>query len=217
MNLRTSSRLLVAAALLSGTALFLQARAGSEVFPSREPLIALPETLGVWTGTNIEISQEIRDILGNGEFLQRVYHNPSDDQPPVDLFLAYFPSQRAGDTIHSPKHCLPGAGWLPLESARVPIAPAGRAPFVVNRYIVGKGAERQLVLYWYWAHDRAIASEYWAKFYLVADSIRMNRSDGALIRVNTLMGHGETPDQAQLRLMSLVDSLVPLLDKYVPR
>jgi EpsI family protein len=215
--MRISPRLVLAAALLAGTAIFLHARAGNEVFPTRQSLAALPEKLGPWTGTNIEISQEVRDILGNGEFVQRVYQYPSDDQPPVDLFMAYFTSQRAGDTIHSPKHCLPGAGWLPLESKRVSIAPAGRAPFVVNRYIVGRGVDRQLVLYWYWAHERAVASEYLAKFYLVADSIRMNRSDGALVRVNTLMAPGETIEHAQQRLISVVDPLLPLLDQYIPR
>ena len=212
-----NARLILAAILLAGTALFLQARAGSEVFPTRHVLTAFPEELGPWSGTDIEISQEIRDILGNGEFLQRVYQIPSNNLPPVDLFMAYFPSQRAGDTIHSPKHCLPGAGWLPIESGRVAISPPGHAPFIVNRYIVGKGEDRQLVLYWYWAHDRAVASEYWAKFYLVADSIRMNRSDGALVRVNTLMLPGETTEHAQQRLMSMVDPLVPLLDQYVPK
>ena len=212
-----NARLILAAILLAATALFLQARAGSEVFPARQVLTAFPEELGPWRGTDIEISQEIRDILGNGEFLQRVYQIPSNNLPPVDLFMAYFPSQRAGDTIHSPKHCLPGAGWLPIESGRVAISPTGHAPFIVNRYIVGKGEDRQLVLYWYWAHDRAVASEYWAKFYLVADSIRMNRSDGALVRVNTLMLPGETTEHAQQRLMSMVDPLVPLLDRYVPK
>ena len=217
MSFRARSHLLVAAALLAGTALLLHLRAGSEVLPPRQPLSTLPEKLGPWTGTDIEISQDIRDILGNGEFLQRVYQDPSGDQPPVDLFIAYFPSQRAGDTIHSPKHCLPGAGWLPLESGRVPIVPARRAPFVVNRYVVGKGPDRQLVLYWYLAHDRTIASEYWAKYYLIADSIRMNRSDGALVRLNTLMSRGETPAHAQQRLMSMADPLIPLLDQYIPR
>ena len=214
---RLNARLLVAVTLLAGTALFLQTRAGSEVFPPRQPLENVPEKLGSWTGSDVEISQEVRDILGNGEFLQRVYFPDSKDQPPVDLFIAYFPSQRAGDTIHSPKHCLPGAGWLPLESSRISIQPSGGPPIVVNRYIVGKGESRQLVLYWYWAHARAVASEYWAKFYLVADSIRMNRSDGALVRVNTPMVEGETVEHAQERLMSVVDSLNPLLDRYIPR
>lgn len=215
--IRLNTRLIVATLLLAGTALFLQTRAGSEVFPPRQPLQNVPEQLGQWTGTDVEISQEVKDILGNGEFLQRVYRSDSANQPPIDLFIAYFPSQRAGDTIHSPKHCLPGSGWLPLESSRISIAPSGASPFTVNRYIVGKGEARQLVLYWYWAHSRAVASEYWAKFYLVADSIRMNRSDGALVRVNTPMIEGETTEHAQERLMSVVDSLNPLLNRYIPR
>src|SRR5271165_1813028 len=66
----------------------------------------------------------------------------------------------------SPKHCLPGAGWHPTESSRISISLPGIAPFEANRYVIAKGDERELVLYWYWAHDRALASEYWAKFYL---------------------------------------------------
>jgi len=135
----------------------------------------------------------------------------------VDLFLAYFPSQRAGDTIHSPKNCLPGAGWSPVEARRISIALPGRAPFPANRYVIAKGSERQLVLYWYWAHERAVASEYLAKFYLVADSIRMNRSDGSLVRVTTPLNAGETADAAQARLLAFAANVVPLINPYVPR
>src|SRR4029078_12649298 len=141
------------------TAILLQARGKNEVFPARVPLSQLPHDVGGWSATDIPIAQEERDVLGPGDFLLRVYQNKQMLEPTVDLFVAYFPTQRAGDTIHSPKHCLPGAGWLPVPSARSSITPAGRPPFDVNRYIVGKGTERQLVLYWYWAHDRAVASE----------------------------------------------------------
>jgi EpsI family protein len=163
------------------------------------------------------MQQDVLDILGPGDFLQRFYENTSVSQPYVDLFLAYFPSQRAGDTIHSPKHCLPGAGWLPTESSRISISLAGRAAFEANRYVIAKGDERQLVLYWYWAHDRALASEYWAKFYLVADSIRLNRSDGALVRVITPLLPGESAETAQQRLLSFAGNFVPRLDRYIPR
>ena len=74
-----------------------------------------------------------------------------------------------------------------------------------------------LVLYWYWAHNRAVASEYSAKFYLVTDSIRMHRSDGSLIRVTTGMGRNESIDSAQQRLLSFAKEIVPLMDRYVPR
>jgi len=214
---KSNWRFAVTAVLLAITAIFLQARGRNEILPSREPLASLPHQLGEWTGTDVPMQQDVRDILGPGDFLQRFYENTSASQPYVDLFLAYFPSQRAGDTIHSPKHCLPGAGWLPTESGRISISLPGRVPFEANRYVIAKGDDRQLVLYWYWAHDRALASEYWAKFYLVTDSIRLNRSDGSLVRVITPWLPGEAAEVAQQRLLSFAGNVVPRLDRYIPR
>jgi EpsI family protein len=210
-------RFAVTAVLLATTVTFLQARGHIEILPGREPLASLPYQLGEWTGTDVPMQQDILEILGPGDFLQRSYESTTTNQPYVDLFLAYFPSQRAGDTIHSPKHCLPGAGWLPTESGRISISLAGRPAFGANRYVIAKGDERQLVLYWYWAHDRALASEYWAKFYLVADSIRLNRSDGALVRVITPLPPGESVETAQQRLLSFAGNIVSRLDRYIPR
>jgi EpsI family protein len=157
------------------------------------------------------------EVLGPGDFLLRVYQDQAAQQAPIDLFIAYFPSQRAGDTIHSPQHCLPGAGWTPIENTPMQLTMPGHAPFPVNRYIIAKGDARQVVLYWYWAHDRGVASEYWAKFYLVADSIRMNRTDGALVRISTPMYRGETVDDAMQRIMPFSNSMTPLLESYIPR
>ena len=83
--------------------------------------------------------------------------------------------------------------------------------------MIAKGDDRMLVLYWYLAHDRAVASEYWAKFYLVADAMRLNRSDGSLLRVTTPLGRGESIEAAQQRLLSLAGNVTPLIDRYVPR
>jgi EpsI family protein len=210
-------RSITAAALLTMTAIFLQARGHHEILPNRQPLASLPYQVGPWVGTDVPMDQDVREILGPGDFLQRFYENTSATQPAVDLFLAYFPSQRTGDTIHSPKHCLPGAGWSPIESGQVPLSFPGRASFQANRYVIAKGDDRQLVIYWYWAHDRAVASEYWAKFYLVTDSIRLNRSDGSLVRVITPMLPGEGANASQQRLLSFSGNLVPLLDAYIPR
>jgi EpsI family protein len=214
---KTDWRFVITVALLATTAIFLQARGQHETLPSRQPLASLPYQLGDWAGTDEAMQHDVLDILGPGDFLQRFYENTSVRQPYVDLFLAYFSSQRTGDTIHSPKHCLPGAGWLPLESGRISISLPGRAPFEANRYLIAKGDDRQLVLYWYWAHDRALASEYWAKFYLVADSIRLNRSDGSLVRVITPLLPGEGVDVAQQRLLSFAGNVVRQLDRYIPR
>ena len=213
----SSSRFILAAALIASAAIFLQARGRNEVFPPRLPLQSFPTQLSAWTGTDIAIQKDVLEVLGPGDFLLRVYQNPAEKQPFVDLFIAYFPSQRTGDTIHSPKHCLPGSGWLPVESSRVTLSLPGHGAFPANRYVIAKGDSRQLVLYWYWAHDRGVASEYWAKFYLVADSMRMNRSDGALVRITTPMHSGETAEAAQQRLLPFAGDVAPLLDNYIPR
>jgi EpsI family protein len=215
--MKAQARFIIALVLLVGTALLLQARNRGEIFPARKSLSAFPEQLGKWTGTEVEIGKEIRDVLGPGDFMLRVYRPDDNSQPSTDLFIAYFPSQRAGDTIHSPKNCLPGAGWSPIDSTRIALSVAGHSPFPVNRYVIAKGSDRLLVLYWYWAHDRAVASEYWAKVYLVTDSIRMNRSDGALVRMNTRMLPGESVDTAMARLTPVAAQVVPLLNQYIPQ
>jgi EpsI family protein len=215
--MRVHPRFLVAVVLLAGTALLLQARSRNELSPPRPPLASFPEQLGNWAGTDVEISQDVRDVLGPGDFLLRVYRSDDETKPYTDLFIAYFPTQRAGDTIHSPKNCLPGSGWTPVDSHRITLSVDGHAPFVVNRYVISKGSDRQLVLYWYWAHNRAVASEYWAKIYLVTDSIRMNRSDGSLVRITSRMLPGESADSAVQRVLPFAGKVVPLLNQYIPQ
>ncbi len=207
-------RFALAAVLIAVTAILLRAR--SEIIPNPPPLSSFPARLANWDSTNIELDQDTLEVLGAGDFLERAYRDPNRNLPYVDLFLAYFASQRAGDTIHSPQNCLPGSGWAPIENTRVMLSPAGHAPFSANRYVISKAGERELVLYWFWAHDRGVASEYWAKYYLVKDSIRMNRSDGALVRLVTPMLPGESAEEAQQRLSPFTASIVPLLDNYIP-
>lgn len=213
--MRAHWRFLVSVALLGGTVLLLRARNGAEILPPRSPLGSFPRTLGPWTSTDIPVAQDVREVLGPGDFLLRSYNLAEGGG--VDLFIAYFPSQRTGDTIHSPKNCLPGSGWTPVRSDRVTIAVPGQAPFLVNRYVIAQAQQRQLVLYWYWAHNRAVASEYAAKFYLISDSIRMHRTDGSLVRLTTPIAENQSIESAQETLLSFSSQVVPLLNTYVPR
>lgn len=208
-------RFAFAAVVLTCTAIVLDVRRNYEVLPPRQPLDSLPYQLGVWHGLDMPIASDVRKVLGQGDFLARRYRDASYAPSGVDVFMAYFPSQRSGDTIHSPQHCLPGDGWSPLESGRVLLAWPGQEPFPANRYLIAKGNDRALLLYWYWAHGRALANEYWAKYYLVADAIRLNRTDGAMIRVSTPVG-GETVDTAQQRLVAFTAELVPIINHYAP-
>ena len=109
------------------------------------------------------------------------------------------------------------SGWAPRENTRIDLQMPGHSPFPVNRYIIAKGDSRELVLYWFWAHNRGVASEYWNKFYLVSDSIKMNRSDGSLIRIISPVQPGETIAAAQQRITPFVNQVLPLLNDYIPR
>ena len=208
-------RFALAVALLLGTAVFLQARHKTEIVPQSKPLTGFPAAVGDWQGRGLPMSDSVRQVLGPGDFLSRVYTRPG--QPYVDFFIAYFPSQQAGDTIHSPKNCLPGSGWTPMKAERLQITVPGRPRILANRYIIAKGADRQLVLYWYQAHGRTVASEYWAKIYLVLDALRMNRTDGSLVRVLTPITPNETEATAEQRVVSFASLAAPYLDDHIPR
>ena len=214
MKVSATGRFLIVAALLAGTAGLLQARRKMELIPKREPVRSFPIQLGSWRGQDQRISDDVLAILGPGDFVSRIYTQAG--QPFVGFFLAYFPSQQTGDTIHSPKNCLPGSGWMPVESAQIVIAGNNGRFVQTNRYIIQKGIDRQLVVYWYQAHGRAVASEYWSRFYLVADALRMNRTDGALIRIITPIQEGEAWEIAQQRAVSFAQQVLPSLDNYVP-
>jgi len=201
--------------MLAAAALFLHARSHPERLPPHQELASFPHQLAGWTGRDLGIDPSVREVLGAGDFLSRIYVRPG--QPYIELFIAFFPSQRTGTSIHSPKNCLPGSGWSPLASGEIRLPTPVGDPVPVNRYVIGRGLDRQLVLYWYQAHNRSVASEYWAKFYLVADAIRMNRTDGALVRIVTPVADGESLDQAQQQATDFAQHLRPLLDAYIPR
>jgi len=209
-------RFVVTALLLAATALLLAARSGSEVIPAHTPLASFPQELQGWNSTTLDLDKDTRAVLGPGDFLLRQYSNNARSEP-VTLFIAYFATQSTGDAIHSPKNCLPGSGWAPIQADRIDVNVPGHSPFPANRYVIAQGEERELVLYWYWAHDRGVASEYAAKFYLVADSIRTHRSDGSLVRLSTPLERGESIESAQKLLLSFAGNIVPLMNNYVPR
>lgn len=209
-------RLLPVLLLIAGTAALLQAHERPEVVPPHKSLSDFPMQISSWSGTPLSLSADELSVLGPGEFLLRDYQRTATE-PIVNLYAAYFPSQRTGDTIHSPKNCLPGSGWVPDESSQLLITTAPGQSILVNRYIVSKELSRDLVLYWYQAHGRVTPSEYWAKVFLVSDAIRMNRTDGALLRIVTEIPSDTTVDAAQSRAVAFAHQIIPLLDGYIPR
>ena len=206
----------IVAVTMLATAIALQAHSNTEIIPPHQPLSSLTSQIDGWTGTDSSLSPEELDILGHPEYLLRTYESASQEQPWFNLYVVYFPSQRAGDTIHSPDHCLPGAGWIPTSREVIRLARLDGSSIPVNRYVVSKLLERRLVLYWFQAHGRVVSSEWSSKYYLISDSIHMNRSDGGMVRLMTPMLEGESADAAQARMMKLGSQFLPLLDSYIP-
>ena len=201
--------------LLAGTALILHARGDTDLIPAREPLSQLPRTILGGTGSDQPIDQETLDVLGAGDFLSRVY-TQSGGAHPVGLFIGYFPTQRTGQTIHSPKNCLPGSGWVFESSNSVDLIDVSGKSHRVGEYIITNGTVKQFVIYWYQAHGRSIADEYMAKFYMILDAIRTNRTDGALVRVITPISSGEDISTAKNRAEKFTAQLAPLLPRFIP-
>jgi len=190
-----------------------------EPVPPRASFDGFPMLVGDWRGVQQPpFEKNILAVLGVDDYLARAYYAPGGSG--VGLYIGYYGSQRQGDTMHSPLNCMPGAGWEPVSHSMLPvsIAAAGSAPasqIVVNRYVIQKGLDRQLVLYWYQSHGRVVASEYWGKFYLIRDAMRLNRTDGALVRVIAPIENENEPN-AEAAAVGFVKALFPLLGSYLP-
>lgn len=201
--------------MLAGTALILQARRKTDRVPVSEPLSHFPQRIAESVASDLQIDQETLAVLGAGDFLSRVYTN--DGQvPPIGLFIGYFPSQRTGATMHSPRNCLPGSGWTFESSQYIDLRDARGKMHQVGEYIIANGGNRQFVIYWYEAHGRSVANEYTAKIYMITDAVRLNRTDGALVRVTTPISSGEGTGGARDRAEAFVGQLAPLLPRFIP-
>jgi EpsI family protein len=160
-----------------------------EVFP-KQPLERFPIAFAGWKGFDVPLEPRIVRALGADDYLSRIYLG--NDPESVDLYIAYYARQRIGITIHSPKNCLPGGGWQPISASLISVSMPDGSRRLVNAYLVEKGPERDLVLYWYQLHGRIVASEYWSKLYTVLDAAYLRRTDEALVRIVTRSGNNES-------------------------
>jgi len=173
----------VVTVLLIAQAALLYSSIRPEAVPPGRPLAEFPKILGSWQLQQEGVVEpEILETLNADDILTRTYVDPSAGVG-ANLFIASFRSQRTGKAPHSPKNCLPGSGWEPLDSSEIQADFGGGVVIPVNRYVVAHGESRSLVLYWYQSRDRAVANEYKAKFWVVADAMRYNRTDSALVRI----------------------------------
>ena len=199
--------------LLLGATIGLRILSHGEAVPARQSLSNFPLKFGAWLGREIPIEADVLKVAGVDDYLSRVYESPGKE--PISVYIGYYQSQRTGHLIHSPKNCLPGSGWEPIRSGRVTLTSPEGIQVPVNLYVIENGLRRQLVLYWYQTHGRIIASEYSAKAYMVLDSIRMNRTDAALVRVITPLDRSETVSLERAR--QFANELLASSDQYLPR
>jgi EpsI family protein len=200
--------------LLVCASLAIHARESTtEVLPPHLSLSQFPVDLGAWHGRDLALDPDVVSTLGPGQFLLRNYG--ALGKPPTNLFI-YYPSLARENNLHSPRNCLPGAGWTPIRSARMQIQRENGPPIDVNRFIVGKGRERVLVLYWYQGRGRVIPSEFWAKYFLFRDAVLKNRTDSALVRIVQPLTNVDEEPAAERQAVAFVQQILPILNSYIP-
>jgi EpsI family protein len=207
-------------ALIVTLVLFTQAGvfygfARSEKTPDYRPFNTFPEQLNGWKlAQKGVITDDVKTVLRGDDYISAWYSDSSDRI--ADLFVAFFKSQRYGQAPHSPKNCLPGSGWIWTVSDEIPVSIPGRAePIKVNRYIIAKGDAKSVVLYWYQTRDRVVASEYKAKIFVVADAMRYNRTDTALVRVVVPVRDGKE-QVAEATGVDFIKAFFSTLRSYLP-
>jgi EpsI family protein len=181
----TPARWLASIGLLGATLLYLQFFIAAERVLPRTPLASFPVMVEGWRSAESEIlDDDVLDILKPSDYLVRRYMDSSGKT--VSLYIGYWESQRKGAQMHSPKNCLPGGGWEPIEATRmrIPVL-GGERSIEVNRYLLQKGEETMIVLYWFQSQGRATSSELHAKIDLVRNAMLYHRSDGAIVRVSS--------------------------------
>ena len=204
--------------LLAGSAIasnFIQER--EDIIPARKAFLNFPLQLGKWQGRNDYLSQYYLDELKLTDYAIINYAQPESGSS-INFYSAYYQSQRRGVAVHSPKACMPGDGWQITDFGQrnFPDITVDGDPLELNRAVIQKGESKQLVYYWFQQHGRTLTNEYLVKWYLFYDSLIMNRTDGALIRLVTSVGNTEDIEKADQRLQAFMKQLVPELQGYIP-
>jgi exosortase D (VPLPA-CTERM-specific) len=202
--------LLLSIVLLAGATISAQVLGDrEETSPDHISFINFPMQLGEWSGQHNKLEGDIIRKLGMDDYLMVNYKHPNQ-RLPVNLYIAYYSSQRKGVSPHSPRVCIPGGGWEISELKRIEVNghPA-------NRVIIQKGENRQIVYYWFQGHGRIVANEYINKWYLFLDAVFKNRTDGALVRYVTAVLPNETIEAADERVLELMIKADVELPTYI--
>jgi exosortase D (VPLPA-CTERM-specific) len=186
----------------------------TEIIPERQRFAAFPQDLGSWVGHASSLDARTSKALGLDDYLLSDYRRVGGGQV-VNVYVAYYSTQRNGYSPHSPLVCLPGGGWLISQFARTTYRDVN-SEWPINRAIIERDGTRELVYYWFDERGRKIANEYWSKWYLLLDAVIKNRTDGALVRVITQIEPAESEENADQRLKLFIKESAPTLEAYLP-
>jgi EpsI family protein len=188
----------------------------AEIVPDRTGFIEFPMQLGAWSGHSQSLERIYTDQLKLDDYLLADYNDGAG--LPVNLYMAYYNSQRKGEAVHSPRSCLPGGGWQlrDFDQRTIPGITIDGRPLRVNRTLIELGDQRQLVYYWFEQRGRVITNEFAVKWYLFWDALTRHRTDGALVRLIVAIPASSTEAAADQRLTELAARVAPILTRYVP-
>jgi len=181
---------------------------------ARKELKDFPKQVDSWqqSGSEHRFDDATMAVLGASDYIMRDYRAPNGQV--ANFYVGYYVTQADGATYHSPLNCMPGSGWVMSQPGLVTISPKGRPAFEANSYLVENSGTKQLLVYWYQGRGRTVASEYWGKLYTVLDSVRMRRSDGAMVRVMIPIGNSEAA--ATESAAGLAASISTVLPEFIP-
>ncbi|MCA8879966.1 MAG: VPLPA-CTERM-specific exosortase XrtD [Rhodobacteraceae bacterium] len=185
------------------------------VVPDRTPFMLFPRQIGDLYGSFESLDPAVAKTLDADDYVAATYQNGSD--PVVSLFVAYYDNQTAGGGIHSPEVCLPVGGWEVSDLAPYQVSFPGTdyGTFELNRAVIQKGVNKQLVYYWFEQRGRRMTNDFMAKFAVIYDSWTRGRLDGALVRFVTPITGGDEA-AADARLQAFMADALPILPRYVP-
>lgn len=184
-----------------------------EIVPDRSTFVDFSMRIGEWQGNPQPVEPQLISTLRFDDYLLADYAGPGGG--PLTLYMAYYQSQRKGQSAHSPQSCIPGGGWEITSKGMVNL-PVDGLTEPVNRVLIQKDRQKQLVLYWFKQRDRMLSNEYLVKWYLVWDAMTRQRSDGALIRLSAVVDPGEGEQVVEQRLLQFARSIHPQLTRYIP-
>ncbi len=189
--------------------------ARKEILPSRSVFAAFPTMMGDWQGHSGTLDASTADFLGLTDYILSDYAKPQGRQ--VNLYVAYYATQRSGLSPHSPAVCIPGNGWQIADLKRTTYSSAdSNVSLPFNRVVIVRGSDKQLVYYWFEERGMKIANEWLSKLYLLRDAMFKNRTDGALVRLTTPIYPGEDEGDGDKRLQEFTRIVVPKLEPYLP-